>query len=73
MTDDLFRKEAQEYFASMDGPGQLVQSAPSARLTLLYRAFLAFVGAGLIALFLIQFDGQPLLFALLPTLGKLHG
>jgi len=71
VTDDLFRKEALEYFATQDGPGQLVQSSASAWMTLLYRAFLALVGAGVLAAFLIQFEGQPLVFVLLPAIGRL--
>jgi len=71
VTDDLFRKEALEYFATQAGPGQLVQATASARMTLLYRAFLALVGAGVMAAFLIQFDGQPLVFVLLPAIGRL--
>jgi hypothetical protein len=71
VTDDLFRTEALEYFATQDGPGQLLQSPASARMTLLYRAFLALVGAGVIALLLIQVDGGPLIRVLLPATSRL--
>jgi hypothetical protein len=71
VTDDLFRTEALEYFATQDGPGQLLQSPASARMTLLYRAFLAFVGTGVMAAFFIHFEGQPLVFVLLPAIGRL--
>jgi Mg/Co/Ni transporter MgtE len=68
----LFREEALEFSAAQRGPGELVRVSES-WTGRAYWILLALVAAGLTASVLVRFDGEPLLFTLVPALKPLLG
>ena len=71
-SEDLFRREALDYFTRSDGPGELVHLSVG-WMNAAYLVFLALVAAGLLASLVVQLDGEPLLLVLLPALRNVGG
>ena len=71
MAESLFREEALDFVARQRGPGELVRF----RSRWTERAFwllIVLVLAGFAASLIIQVNGEPLLFILVPPLKNLH-
>ena len=71
MAESLFREEALDFVARQSGPGELVR-VTSKWTEPAFWLLIALVVLGFVSTLIIQINGEPLLFILVPPLKNLH-
>jgi hypothetical protein len=72
VAESLFREEALDYVARQRGPGELVRFT-SRWTEPAFWLLIVLVVAGFASTLIVQINGEPLLFILVPPLKNLHG